>query len=329
MNTLEKGAVSLDQARMKRLMVPDVDFDAYMNGRDSDDHANVKPAKDFLGDMLEHFNGNGESTGDTLPWFKTHDLIRFRHSEVTVWNGINGHGKSMLLGQVMMGFLQKRRGCIASLEMKPVITLIRMCRQAFGGRSPDMDYVQRFAERAMDKLWLYDQQGTVSADKLIQVIYYAAEKLQCEHFIVDSLLKCGLGEDDYNGQKRFVDRLCAAAKDTECHIHLVTHARKGEDEHTPPNKMSVKGTGSITDQVDNVLTVWRNKKKEHLIAEGKADFDMQKSPDALLICDKQRNGEHEPRIALWFDLPSMRYQETPPMKAEPFSRKSITSGETE
>jgi len=309
MSNLEKAAIALDESRIKRLMLDQVDFDAYMNGRDNDCHESVKPASHFEDELNSYFDPNNEASGDSMPWSKTDDLIKFRHSELSIWNGINGHGKSAVLGQIIMGFMRQRRCCIASLEMKPVITLARMVKQSLGGKYPTPEYVNQFLVRAENKLWLYDQQGTVAADRIIQVIYYAAEKLLCEHFVIDSLMKCGLGEDDYNGQKRFVDRLCAAAKDTECHIHLVTHARKGDSEMEMPNKMSVKGTGAITDQADNVLTVWRNKKKELLIAEGKATEENKDAPDTMIICDKQRNGEWEGRIALWYDIQSMRYRE--------------------
>jgi twinkle protein len=128
-------------------------------------------------------------------------------------------------------------------------------------------------------------------------------------FVIDSLMKCGINEDDYNGQKRFIDQLCAAAKDTGCHIHLIAHSRKGQDELTAPNKMDVKGSGSITDQVDNVITVWRNKRKEQAIAASKTTPEILDMPDALLIVDKQRHGEWEGKIGLYFDKPSFRYVE--------------------
>ena len=73
----------------------------------------------------------------------------------------------------------------------------------------------------------------------------------------------------------------------------------------------MKGSGSITDQVDNVMTVWRNKKKEMLIDTGKATDEVLSQPDALLVCDKQRHFEWEGRIALWFDKSSFQYIERP------------------
>lgn len=285
-----------------------IDFDAYLAG--PDENAKVRPASEYADAVVERIHSySHEAIGCRLPWQKTEDLFRIRPGEVTLWPGINGHGKSMVVGQAMTSLMrQSQRVCIASMEMKPVATMARMCRQAFGSNQPTVNYIRDFHTWTDGKLWIYDQQGTVSADRMLGVLQYAATELGITQFVIDSLMKCGIAEDDYNGQKRFLDRICAAAKDTNCHIHLIAHSRKGVDELSAPGKMDVKGSGSITDQVDNVLTVWRNKKKEQAIESGKASPDMADAPDALLICDKQRHGEWEGRVALWFDKPSFRYK---------------------
>lgn len=300
----------VDDNYIQSLMIKDGDFDNYMHERDASEHANVKQATEFVDQLIEFFNTDNVYAGASLPWAKTHEQFRLRPGEVTLWPGFNGHGKSLVLGQIMLHLLREQKVCIASFEMKPITTLARMCRQALGANNPTDDYVRRFCERGGDRLWLYDQHGTVNAERVIAVIYYAAEKLGVNHFVIDSLMKCGIADDDYTGQKRFVDRLCAAAKDTGCHIHLVAHSRKGQDEFSAPGKMDVKGSGSITDQVDNVMTVWRNKRKEQAIAAGKADSDMKDQADTIVICDKQRNGEWEGKIGLWFDQASMRFRES-------------------
>ncbi len=290
-------------------VIPDsIDFDAYLNG--GDENAKVRPASEYAEDVIARLHQtDAGSIGCRLPWSKSEELFRIRPGEVTLWPGINGHGKSMVVGQAMTSLMrQSQRVCIASMEMKPVATMARMCRQAFGANQPNVSYIRDFHAWTDDKLWIYDQHGTVNADRMLGVLRYAAEELGVTQFVIDSLMKCGIAEDDYNGQKRFIDRLCAAAKDTNCHIHLIAHSRKGVDELSAPGKMDVKGSGSITDQVDNVLTVWRNKKKEVAIEAGKATQDILDAPDALLICDKQRHGEWEGRIALWFDKPSFRYK---------------------
>jgi twinkle protein len=133
--------------------------------------------------------------------------------------------------------------------------------------------------------------------------------------VIDSLMKCVRGEDDYNGQKALVDELCAIARDHSIHIHLVHHIRKLENEAKKPDKSDVKGSGAITDQVDNVLLVWRNK----------ADQQSRKAadPDAALICCKQRHGEWEGGINLWFDKESQQYLEHPETPPIDFSRRTL------
>ena len=279
---------------MTQWLTDDIDFSAYE--QDTEVRQRVMPASAFTDDVIAYFWDEKADRGAVTPWEKLGDKLRFRPGEVTIWAGINGHGKSLALGQVLIGFLGQGMGsCIASLEMAPRITLARMCRQYFRVSRPEPELIREFHDSVGKHLCIYDQSGTVTDKKIFSVIRYAAEELGLKHFVLDSLMKCGIAEDDYTGQKMFVDRLCAEAKDTGMHIHLVAHSKKQKDELTPPGKMDVKGAGSMTDQVDNVITWWRNKKKEQ---DEHPDIS---EPDAMLICDKQRNGEWEGRAAFWFN----------------------------
>lgn len=309
MNNLERGAIALDEARQKRnsLMLPKIDFEAYMRANEQD-KANVKQASDYADMLMDYFNGEHGIEGNTLPWDKTHETFRFRMGEVTLWPGINGHGKSQLLGQVVNHLLmQKEKVLIASFEMHPKRTLARMTRQAIGANSPSNEFIRDYANWLIGKLWFYEQMGTVKGDRVIAIIYYGAKELGITHFVIDSLMKCGVDSGDFNAQKVFIDKLCSAARDLNIHIHLIAHSRKGEDEYSPPNKMDVAGSMDITNQVDNVMTVWRNKAKEKLIRTKKASPEDMHKPDCMIICDKQRNGEWEGEIALWMDNASLRY----------------------
>jgi twinkle protein len=133
-------------------------------------------------------------------------------------------------------------------------------------------------------------------------------KLGIQHIFIDSLMKCVSGEDDYNAQKGFVDQLTAVARDHGVHIHLIHHIRKLQSEEVQPNKNDIKGSGAIADQVDNVLLVWRNKKKEHQARQGSA-VDIS-APDAMLMCEKQRNGESEDWFGLWYHAASQQFVES-------------------
>lgn len=293
---------------MANFIADDIDFAEYMDLTEHDQR--VISSGQYAEDVVSYFWDEKRDRGDVLPWEKTLGKITFRPGEVTLWAGYNGHGKSLALGQFCVGLVtQAKNMCIASLEMKPVITLARMCRQAVGASKPDPDFIRMFHEVTDRCMWIYDQQGTVSAEKMIGVMKYVAEVKGCKHFVLDSLLKCGVPEDDYTAQKTFVDRICTVARDTGMHVHFVAHSRKGKDENTPPGKMDVKGTGSITDQVDNVVTWWRNKAKEDAARTGKPMDDNE--PDAIFSCDKQRNGEWEGKVGFWFEPASLQYVESP------------------
>jgi len=87
------------------------------------------------------------------------------------------------------------------------------------------------------------------------VFEYARQRYGIDVFLIDSLMKCGIAEDDFNTQKCFVERLCDFKNSHPCHIHLIAHPRKSQDESHLPNKMDIKGSGAITDLADNVFSV--------------------------------------------------------------------------
>lgn len=308
---------------MATVVTPDqIDFSAYL--RETESAQKVKPASVYVAELIESLRNHKTEPKSYLPWEKTHSLVQFRPGEVTLWGGVNGHGKSLMTGQASLSLMaQGERVCIASFEMKPKRTLERMARQ-WGREDPGADcwvgaesaalaafedLYSQFGDWTDGKLWLYDQQGTVNAETMIAVARYCSKELGITHIFVDSLMKCVKGEDDFNGQKAFVDELTSLARDCNCHIHLVHHIRKLSSEEDTPDKTDVKGSGSITDQVDNLLLVWRNKKKEREAQAGKGVSDTE--PDALLICDKQRNGEWEGRIGLWYDRQSQQFVDGP------------------
>lgn len=294
------------------IITPDTfDFRKYM--AETEPKAKVLGADTWRESLIESVRTGDKITGAMLPWASTHDNLRFRRGEVTLWQGINGHGKSQLLGQACLGFAsQGEPVCVASFEMKPVSTLKRMLRQFAMNDRPTELAVNKMMDWAKGRFWLYDQLGTVKPEMIYAVVRYCADKLKIRHIVIDSLMKCVRGEDDYNGQKDFVDMLTGLARDLNVHIHIVHHVRKGENEDKVPGKFDSKGSGAIADQVDQVLTVWRNKKKERAIEtalrqKSAVDEKMAKAPDALLICDKNRHGEWEGSTALWFHPQSLQY----------------------
>ena len=299
------------------LLEPDqIDFAAYMQA--TEPKQKIREAHVWLDDIKQDVVTPPKDAFNVMPWTKTHSTFAFRPGEVTVYAGSNGGGKSLITGQIAMSLIQqKQKVCIASFEMKPKRSIYRMLRQ-FSGENIDRprymdkeryitELVERFRTYSKDHLWFYDQQGTTKAEQVIAMARYCALKLGIKHVFIDSLMKCVPSEDDYNAQKFFVDELTSLARDHDIHVHLIHHIRKLSSEEITPNKNDIKGTGSIADQVDNVLLVWRNKKKEHAAQTGNA-VDNQ-TPDAMLMCEKQRNGENEDWYSLWFHRDSHQFVE--------------------
>jgi twinkle protein len=297
-----------------RVIPDDIDWDAYAS--DSDDgRADVRPASEWADDVIDYFHGHQEIVGQPTPWEKVGEKVMFRPGEVTLWAGVNGHGKSGALNYVMLNaMVGGGKSCIASFEMMPQVTMRNLNRQAVGAFCPTMEAIRSFHRWTDDRLWLYAHRGQVTPDRLLAVTRYCRKELGLDHMVIDSLMKCGMAPDDYAGQKNFVDALCVLARDTGIHIHLVHHVRKSEREFDMPDKFSVKGAGEITDLVDNVLIVFRNKRKEAQL-EGEKDpvklEQIAEIPDTFLICAKQRHFSWEGKISLWFDKDSQQLLERP------------------
>lgn len=295
------------------------DLSAYLAG----DDVTCKPENPnrFTDGVIDLFYQTENDTNPTLPWDKTHDLFRFRPGETTVWCGINGHGKSLLTSQVMLDLAmrQQEKVSVLSLEMSPERTLYRMVRQACGNSQPTIRYIKCLLEEMTGKVTIIPQLGTVKDQKdVIAVTRYAHKNMGTKHMFIDSLMKCVKSEDDYNQQKSFVDELVAVGKDTGVHIHLIHHVRKTQDEFAVPGKFDSRGSASITDQVDNFIVVWRNKKKEMAMAKPNPDEKTIEQADAALVVYKQRNGEWEGRVNLWFDPAAMSYVARRGLRANPY-----------
>ncbi len=305
---------------MAEIFADEIDFNQYM--RETDAMAKVKAAKLWMEDLKLKLRTHSTEKRALLPWEKVSGEFDFKKGEVTVWGGVNGHGKSLVTSQVALSLMgQEEKVCIASFEMKPMKTLERMARMynKYNPYSPEFQCDQglaaidalydEFGGWSDNLLWLYDQQGTTDTSLVIGMARYCAKELKIDHIFIDNIAKCVRNEDDYNGQKAFVEEMCAIAKDYNCHIHLVHHMRKGSKETDPLDKNDFKGSGSIADQPDNLIGVWRNKAKE---LEAKTGGSTKKDePDTTLRVFKQRNangiGDGEPLIFLWFDRDSWQF----------------------
>ena len=248
----------------------------------------VKDASQYK-DMVRKMMLGEMDKGEALPFTGLHGNFEFRPSEMTVWSGYKGHGKSSLISQVLENTISEhgQKVFIISPEFPPHRVIHKLMVQFLKKRWPENYEFDDFFTVMSKFLWIYDQQRSIKPDSIVPLCRYAVEKLGCKHILIDSLMKCGISPDDLSKQKQFVDGLQNVAHVSGCHIHLVAHGRKDRNDGSIGSIHDIKGTSEIADMVENVIFVWRNKGKElkpH-------DQEKQQEPDAIIKIEAQRNAD--------------------------------------
>jgi twinkle protein len=140
--------------------------------------------------------------------------------------------------------------------------------------------------------------------------------------LIDSLMRLGVGSEDYEGQEKAVFELVSWAVEKGVHIHLVAHSRKGDRAaaHAVPEAEDVEGTSEIAANAANIIGLWRNRKLEDeiRIAEENAERgdaeavikveELAQKPPVVVNVAKQRNGDWEGKFGLWFNPSTYQYR---------------------
>lgn len=276
------------------------------------DPEGLKRASDYTDKVVHLFwPEHGEHVGYSVPYGKLSDKLFFRPSEVTLWSGAAGSGKSQIISDCIPHWIKSgSRICLASLEMKGEQTLRRMCKQAGGVDRPTAPFIGRIMGWLDHGLLIYERVGKAGIPALLEVFDYARAKYGCDQFIIDSLMRLGIAQDDYNGQEKAVFQIVDWTIQHNVHLHLVAHSRKGERGQGAPETEDIKGAMEIGANAFNILTVWRNKRHEEELQTAETEAlraELDQKPGVILNVAKQRNGDFEGKIGLWFDQQTYRY----------------------
>nr|WP_211112131.1 AAA family ATPase [Azospirillum soli] len=281
-------------------------------------------AGQFTDDVVKLFwPTGGQEVGYRMPFGKIASKLLFRPAELTVWTGPSGHGKSQLLSHAAVDWgHQGAKVCIASLEMVPKQFLKRMVKQAGNVDRPTEPFIRAIMQWMDGWLWCFNLVGKVGVQPLLDVFEYARCRYGCDTFIIDSLMRLGIGSEDYQGQEQAVFTLVNWAVEKDVHIHLVAHSRKADKRAGggAPETEDIKGASEIGSNAFNILGVWRDREVEEKIkaltekadrgdqAAGGALAQLANEPTVILNVAKQRNGDWEGKCGLWFNSGSYQYR---------------------
>lgn len=212
------------------------------------------------------------------------DGIYFRPSEVTLWTGTTSHGKSTLLKQCMMELLCcKIPFFVSSLEHKAEDICEGLARASYQ-KPPTADEVVKFMQNFGSLVHFLDVVGEIDSVELMDKMRRCHRQTSAQHFFIDSLMRVSGLEEDYPAQTAFLNELQSFCKETQGHVHLVTHPRK-IDETQRVRKMDVKGSNNIANNADNIISVRRNVQKQEANENGKPTGGLH---DAEVSVEKQR-----------------------------------------
>lgn len=321
---VEAVALRLGRERCYRVSLPAKDANAaLLAGMDGQsfrqclasasgfDPDTLKGAARFTDEVLTHeFAAVTNPTGTPAPW---NIPFRVRDGELTIITGFSGAGKSLAWSHLIACDLAAGQPCcIASLEIKPRKTLWILARQLLGFTPKDAGPVREAMAWMDGKVWLFDSGGSAPPAKIFEAFSYAARRYGVKRFVIDSLLFCGFAEDDYNGQKQFAEACKVFAEKHDCHLYLVCHSRKKEDESGTPGKFDVRGGAAMTDACFNGISIWRNLAKADAIVDAEtsdAKVRAASMPDGGIKIWKQRETGELPSIALWLHHDSGQFHE--------------------
>ena len=255
-------------------------------------------------EILEYIISGEMFNGETLPWAEFGDSLKLRFNETYVWAGINGHGKSMFVGHIIIDNLTKGgKWLVASMEFEYRRLMTRFYIQALGRKPSNFEDELGF-KRLFSGLYVYDKQGDVNGYDILEAFKYTYRRYGVNHLLIDSLMKCKIRDDDLDGQKNFISALTDFTRCNPVQIHLICHIKKIGSEEVEPVKDHIKGSGDITNGAENVIIVWRNKRKEKALEEsepGSKDYtSAYYDKDVIIRCVKQRNYMEGPPIGLYY-----------------------------
>jgi KaiC/GvpD/RAD55 family RecA-like ATPase len=261
--------------------------------------------------------------------------FRVRLKETTIMIGDDGTGKSTILLYFLLHLASQGAKCVGALMEEAADKSLWLLASQLLGQRHLAECDQSRATIADAMAWLnqrfsfYAFLGIADWRDILATFRYAAEQWGCNTFLVDSVMRIGIPDDDYATQHAAANAFAQFAMDHNAHLIYVSHENKGEGK----GKKKARGSALWTAAAHNILRVERHEEKRIKIDEWYADLaDARKDPernagfikDQEAKIDKKRK-EWDTRITLhkqrypgsqqnagkrfWFDHNNFQFRE--------------------
>lgn len=225
--------------------------------------------------------------GEAAEGYEVHNLgnnLRWRCPEWTIVTGYEKSGKTTWLSHQIVDLCsQGLRACVASMENNPWETYYTMFRQAMGvmrplklpDAEPDVDRFNRCVQWMDDHVLCYGGSGMVDLEELLELFAYCARRYGCRFFVIDNLMmlkvKFGKDQTSVDREKIVGDLLKRFVDEYQCHLFLVAHAKKVQEEkgqfRKPVRPQDVRGGGELVNLAFNIIGIHLNDEKLHKIRD--------------------------------------------------------------
>ncbi len=211
-------------------------------------------------------------------------LYGHRQGEITMLTAGSGLGKSTLAHEIGYHLLMEHNLSIGVLALEePVrkaterymsIDLSKPLHLTREGTSEDK--LKESFERITlnSRLWLYDHFGSTDIDNLLAKVRYMVVGLGVQTIILDhiSIVVSGLDEGLGTSERKMIDilmtKLRSLVNETNCSIVAVVHLKRSDtkgkswNEGKPVTLTALRGSASLEQLSDNVVSVERNQQAE-------------------------------------------------------------------
>ena len=246
--------------------------------------------------------------GARWPWPSSRDDFALGEGCISVLASDGGVGKSTLVSQWALSMMPDFPVGIISVEEGTIKVVRRLITQFSNTVEPSKSQREQYWDTAAHRnALIYDCPQAIKPVDAYAACWSMFDE-GARVIFLDNMQSCGCRTDS-DEERDFINEVKAICQATKMHIVLVHHVRKtgGDSENPRPTRDRVKGNGAITQLVDNVLLLWRNRDRQearrledygHPLTEDQRRV-LNENPDLELTVSKQRDGEDHWVLALW------------------------------